>query len=175
MKRKTTPSVIIRISIWFIMIFGGLALSIHNDLKNSESLFFSIPFHLLTLPIGIYLMKLAFHAAAVGGRELKRKGREGEIPRLETNRLVTSGIYSCTRHPMLFGLSLVPIAFALIVGSPTFITVIAPLETIFIIFMVLTLEEAECKKKFSKAYLEYKKKTPIFPKTKECFKKLFFK
>ncbi len=174
MKIKTTPSVVIRILIWIIMIFGGLALSIYNDLKEFKSLFFNIYFHLFTFVIGIYLMKLSFHAATVGGKELKRKGREGDLPRLETNKLVTTGIYECTRHPMLFGLTLLPLSFALIIGSPTFIMIIAPLEMIFIIFMVLTLEEAECRKKFGKDYEEYKKKTPIFPKTKECFKKLFF-
>ncbi len=156
------------------MIFGGLSISIYNDLNHFRNLFLNPYFHLITLPIGLYLMKLSFHAAATGGRELKRKGREGDLPRLETNRLVTTGIYECTRHPMLFGLTLIPLSFSLIIGSPTFITIIAPLEMIFIIFMVLTLEEMECKRKFGKSYEEYAKKTPLFPKTKECFKKLFF-
>jgi protein-S-isoprenylcysteine O-methyltransferase Ste14 len=41
------------------------------------------------------------------------------------------------RHPMLFGLTLLPLGWALLLGSPTFITLIAPLEMLFIIFMVI--------------------------------------
>lgn len=123
--------------------------------------------------IGIIIGKLAFQAAAVGGKELARHGRVGDIPRLETNRLVTSGIYSCTRHPMLFGLMLLPLSFALILGLPTFIFFIAPLEALTILLLVLTLEEKEAYKKFGKAYEEYKKEVPAFPQSMECLKRLF--
>ena len=171
---KTTPSVVIRIIIWLILIFGGIALSLYLDLKYFKNLLLNPFFHLFTLPLGYFILKLAFHAAAVGGRELKRKGREGDIPRLETNRLVTSGIYECTRHPMLFGLMLLPFGTALFLGLPSFIFLIAPLEALFIFVMVITLEEKEAYMKFGEEYLKYKEKTPLFPKTKECFKKLFF-
>ncbi len=107
------------------------------------------------------------------GRELARQGREGEIPRLETNRLVTTGIYACTRHPMLFGLTLLPLGVALLLGSPTFILVVAPLEALFILAMILTLEEREAVAKFGEAYREYRKRTPLIPRTGECWRKLF--
>jgi len=110
---KTTPSVVIRIILWLILIFGGIALSLYFDLKYFKPLLFNPLFHLITLPLGYFVLKISFHAAAVGGRELKKKGREGEITRLETNKLVTSGIYECTRHPMLFGLMLLPFGIAL--------------------------------------------------------------
>lgn len=121
-------------------------------------------------------MSMAFRAAAAGGRELAKRGRvERETPRLETDRLVTSGIYAHMRHPMLFGLALVPIALALIVGSPVYILIVAPLETIFIMVMVFTLEEMECRKKFGKAYEEYALKVPALCFKKECLSKLFRK
>jgi protein-S-isoprenylcysteine O-methyltransferase Ste14 len=122
---------------------------------------------------GIFLLKLAFHAAAVGGRELKKRGKKGNVPRLETNVLVTSGIYECCRHPMLFGLMLLPLGIALVLGLPTFVFFLAPLEALFIFIMVITLEEKEAVKKFGEDYLKYREKTPLFPKTKECLKKLF--
>ncbi|ACM92131.1 hypothetical protein NAMH_0958 [Nautilia profundicola AmH] len=171
---KTTLSVVIRIIIWLILIFGGIALSLYLDLRYFKNLLLNPFFHVFTLPLGYFILKFAFHAAAVGGRELKRKGREGDIPRLETNRLVTSGIYECTRHPMLFGLMLLPLGVALFLGLPSFIFFIAPLEALFIFVMVITLEEKEAYMKFGEEYLKYKEKTPLFPKTKECFKKLFF-
>ncbi len=173
MKIKTTPSVIIRVLLWIIILIGGVYFGIKYDLIYFKSYFLNPFFHIISFLVGFILMKLSFHAAAIGGRELKKYGKEGDIPRLETNKLVTSGIFKCFRHPMLFGLSFIPLALALTIGSPTFILFIAPLEMIFILIMVLIFEEMECYKKFGKDYEIYKKKTPIFSKTLNCYKKLF--
>jgi protein-S-isoprenylcysteine O-methyltransferase Ste14 len=109
----------------------------------------------------------------VGGRELAKKGREGDIPRLETNKLVTSGIYSCTRHPMLLGLMFLPLGLALLIGSVTFI-IISLFEAVIIFILMIVFDEKEAEKKFGEKYREYKKNVPVFPKKKECWKKLFF-
>ncbi|SFV90535.1 Putative protein-S-isoprenylcysteine methyltransferase [hydrothermal vent metagenome] len=122
---------------------------------------------------GIVILKAAFNAAGNGGRELT-KGRVGNIPRMETNRLVTTGIYGCMRHPMLFGLTLLPMGWALLIGSPTFITWIAPLEMLFIVVMVIIFEEMEVKKKFGKAYDNYRQDVPMVSFRRKCLKWLFF-
>jgi len=173
MKISTTPSVVIRMLIWLLLLLGGSLLANHFDRIYFRELWESLFFHLLCLPVGIGLLLLAFRAAAAGGRELARKGREGELPRLETNRLVTSGIYTCTRHPMLFGLTLLPMSLALILGSPTFILIIAPLEALFILVMILTLEEKEAIGKFGEAYRRYRRHTPLIPRNAKCWKALF--
>jgi len=173
MKIKTTPSVVIRVVLWILILAGGVYLGFHYDFIYFPALVKNPFFHLATFIIGFFLMKLSFHAAKVGGRELKKYGREGDIPRLETNKLVTSGIFSCFRHPMLFGLSFIPLSLALIVGSPTFILFIASLEMIFILIMVLVFEEMECYKKFGNDYKSYKNSTPLFSKNPECYRKLF--
>ncbi len=175
MKLKTTPSVVIRILLWALMLIGGAAGGIYFDLIHFRKLFFNPLYHLLTFVVGYILMRMAFRAAATGGRELARHGREGDVARLETNRLVTSGIYEHMRHPMLFGLTLVPLALALIIGSPTFITVIAPIEMLFIVIMVMTLEERECRKKFGADYEAYAQKVPPVCFNLTCLKKLFAK
>jgi protein-S-isoprenylcysteine O-methyltransferase Ste14 len=169
-KIKTTPSVVIRIVLWILMLFGGSVFSILKDLHHP--LFLNIWFHLFSFMIGSLLLILSFRSAANGGRELA-KGRVGDIPRLETNKLITTGIYACMRHPMLFGLMLLPLAVAFLLGSPTFITIVAPLEMFFILVMILIFEEMEVKKKFGKEYLIYKKKVSIIPKSLKCFKSLF--
>ncbi len=121
-------------------------------------------------------MVMAFRAAAAGGRELAKKGRaEPSTPRLETDTLVTTGIYAHMRHPMLFGLTLVPMALALMIGSPFFILILAPIEMIFIIVMVLTLEERECRRKFGPSYDEYSKRVPAICFKKRCLSELFSK
>lgn len=174
MRIKTTPSVVIRIILWLVILLGGAAIGIAKDLHHFPALFTSVWFHLVTFVIGFFLMKIAFHAAAVGGRELAAHGRKGALPRLETNRLVTTGIYRCSRHPMLFGLTLIPLALALMLGSPTFILFVAPAEMVFIIVMVIVFEERECHRKFGVEYVKYADEVPLFPRNFHCIKALFF-
>jgi protein-S-isoprenylcysteine O-methyltransferase Ste14 len=175
-KIKTTPSVIVRLILWALLLIGGTALGIWLDLHDDRRLLFSPLWHLLTLPVGVVLMGLAFRAAAVGGRELARGGKSSdEVPRLETDRLVTTGIYTHMRHPMLFGLTLVPMALAFIVGSPSFITLVAPVEMLFIVVMVLTFEERECRQKFGDAYDAYAARVPAVCFSITCLKALFKK
>ena len=153
------------------MIVGGAVVCIYLDFKEHNS-FFSPLFHLVTFPLGVGITYLAFNAAKTGGRELK-KGRSQGTPRLETDKLVTTGIYSCMRHPMLFGLSLLPIGWALILGSPHFIFYLAPFESLLVIVMVFTFEERECERKFGTAYVEYRKKVKAVNFSRKCLKWLF--
>ena len=171
---KTTLSVVVRLVLWFLMLIGGALLGIWLDLQWFRPLLTSWLYHLLTFPIGLFLMTLAFRAAAAGGRELAKHGKQSsETPRLETDKLVTTGIYAHMRHPMLFGLTLVPLAFALLIGSPSFIFLIAPVEMIFIVVMVLTFEEWECRKKFGEDYDRYAREVPAVCFKKACLKQLF--
>lgn len=167
-----TLSVFVRILLWTVMLFGGTWYALVEDWDNP--LFRSFWFHLGTATLGYLLMILAFRAARNGGRELT-KGRVGDIPRLETNKLVITGIYSCMRHPMLFGLTLLPLAWALLLGSPTFISYIAPAEMLFIIVMVILFEEMEVKRKFGKAYSVYGNDVPMVSFKSECLRELFKK
>jgi len=86
---KTTKSVVIRIILWIIMLIGGAIVSIYYDMREFSRLFYSIEFHIVTFILGIVVMRFSFRAASKGGRELAKRGRDGDIPRLETNRLVT--------------------------------------------------------------------------------------
>ena len=172
MKIKTTPSVIIRIVLWLVMLFGGALYAYNIDKK--EFLFYSSLFHLLSVLIGLSILRLAFRAAANGGKELA-KGRDENMPRLETNRLVTTGIYKCMRHPMLFGLTLLPLGWALLLGMPTFIIILAPLEMFFILFMVMVFEEMEVKRKFGDEYRVYAQKVPMVSFKRSCLRRVFRK
>lgn len=154
------------------MLIGG---AVYALLEDRESvLFHTIWFHLFSGLVGFFVLLLAFRAAANGGRELS-KGRVGNIPRLETNALVTTGLYSCMRHPMLFGLTLLPMGWGLLLGSPTFIVIVAPLEMLFILIMVSIFEEMEVDKKFGEAYRTYKKHVPMVSWKWICLKDLFKK
>jgi len=172
MKIKTSLSVVVRIVLWLFMLLGGAYYSYTID--RNDLLFHSPLFHLLSALIGLFILRLAFRAAANGGRELA-KGRDANMPRLETNKLVTTGIYKCMRHPMLFGLTLLPLGWALLLGMPTFITIIAPLEMLFIIFMVIVFEEMEVKRKFGKEYRDYAQEVPMVSFKRSCLRRLFRK
>jgi len=172
MKINSTFSVIVRIILWLLMLPGGAVISIIKDIDNP--CFLSPLFHFISACIGIIIIVMTFRAAANSGRELS-KGRVGHIPRLETNRLVTSGIYGCMRHPMFFGLILLPPGLAFLLGSPTFILYIAPLEMLFIVFMVIVFEERELRHKFADSYKDYARKVPAISFNRYCLKKLFAK
>lgn len=167
---KTSFSVVVRIFLWLVMLIGGAVYALLED--RESTLFHHVWFHLFSGFLGIFVLLLAFRAAANGGRELS-KGRVGNIPRLETNRLVTTGLFNCMRHPMLFGLTLLPLGWALLLGSPTFITLIAPLEMLFIIMMVIIFEEMEVKQKFGEAYERYSQEVPMVSFKWKCLKALF--
>ena len=170
MRINTSASVVVRLLLWFVMLIGGAFYALAKDWHTP--LFSNLWFHFISALLGAFLLRLAFRAAANGGRELT-KGRVGDIPRMETNRLVTTGIYRCMRHPMLFGLTLLPLGWALLLGSLTFITIVAPLEMLFIMLMVLIFEEMEVHRKFGNAYEVYKKEVPMVSFRMECLKKLF--
>ena len=171
---KLSKGNIFRIIIWLLMLIGGAVLSIYYDKIYFYDWFNSTKFHVATMIPGYFLLKLVLKASRNTGRFLSENGREGDLPRLQTNKLVTTGLYGCMRHPMHLGLLFFPLAFALLVGSPVFIMIVAPLEMLFMIIMIKLFEEPEAEKKFGKAYGDYKKQVPFFNFSKKCLKELFF-
>ncbi len=137
-----------RLFIWIIMLLGGGALGIWLDLHWCKSWFLNPWFHVVSFVIGLFVLRLVMRASRNTGRWLAKMGREGDIQRMETNKLVTSGYYACMRHPMHFGLLLFPMAFAFLIGSASFIVIIAPVEILFIIAMIKIVEEPGAIRKF---------------------------
>ena len=169
---KLSKGNIFRIIIWILMLIGGAILSIYYDKIYFYDWFNSTKFHIATMIPGYILLRLVLKASRNTGRHLSNNGREGNIPRLQTNKLVTTGSYACMRHPMHLGLLFFPLAFALLIGSPIFIMVLAPLEMLFMIFMIRYFEEPEAIKKFGQAYIEYRKTVPFFSFKISCLKQL---
>jgi len=157
---------------WLVMVFGGAFLSIYFDYVYFKDLFSNLIFHIVTFVLGFVLLRLVLKASKNTGRYLKANGREGNIPRLQTNKLVTDGLYGCMRHPMHFGLMFFFLAFALLIGSPVFIFIVAPAEMLFMIIMIKLFEEKEAIEKFGQEYLDYKKNVPFFTIKKECLRML---
>ena len=162
----------VRIIIWVIMLVGGSALGLWLDGHWFRPLLVSPLFHIMTLVAGTLLLRWVMRVSRATGRLLARRGREGEVPRMETNKLVTDGIYRCMRHPMHFGLLFFPWSLALILGSPTFILIIAPLEMAFMVAMIKLAEEPEAIRKFGDAYRQYQQQVPMFSLRRVCLRQL---
>ncbi len=165
----------IRIVIWVLFLLGGGGLSVWLDTRWFPCLFLNSCFHVITLPVGLVILGAVVRASRNTGRLLARLGRDGDVPRFETNRLVTAGIYSCMRHPMHFGLLLFPFAFAFILGSPTFILIVAPVEAMLMILLIKLVEEPQAISKFGLEYERYMKEVPFFSVNPGCLRQLFGK
>ena len=79
----------------------------------------------------------------------------------KTENLVKSGPYKNTRNPMLFGTFLIYLAFALYLNSITsavFVSVIF----VFMLTVVVKMEEKRLLKDFGDQYEEYRKKVSMF-------------
>ncbi len=163
-----------RMIVWFIMIFVFGAVALYIDSKLFADIFKSIIFHISSFIIGVPILLIVMRISKVTGRTLARYGREGEVERLETNKLVTQGPYQYMRHPMHFGLLFMPIAWGFIIGSPSFLLFFAPAEIIFILLMIKIVEEPEARKKFGQEYEQFCKTRPWFCLKPECIKSLIF-
>ena len=79
----------------------------------------------------------------------------------KTKNLVVSGPYKYTRNPMLFGTFLIYLAFALFLNSITAVVLISAIF-IFMLTVVVKMEEQRLLKDFGKQYEEYRKKVSVF-------------
>ena len=162
-----------RIIVWIVMLIGGAGAGILFDARLFPVWQRSILWHIVSFVLGLLLLKLVLTISRNTGRWLAKHGREGDIARMQTNKLATEGPYSCMRHPMHMGLFLFPFVMAFLVGSPTFILIIAPLEVVLMIVMIILLEEPEAIAKFGDEYKDYMAKTPRFNLRSDCLKYLF--
>ena len=165
----------LRILIWVLMLVGGSALSIWLDSRWFQELFANPVFHLATLAVGILLLRLVMRVSRYTGHLLASMGREGDLPRMDTNKLVTTGVYGCMRHPMHLGLLFFPWSVALMLGSPTFLLIIAPLEMLFMLALIKFVEETEAIRKFGDDYREYQRHVPIFNLRPACWRQMLSK
>jgi len=164
-----------RIIVWLLMLVGGVLGGLMLDKILFPDIYNNLWVHLFSFVIGLLLLKMVMAISRNTGRTLASHGREGELPRMETNRLVQQGVYKVMRHPMHLGLMLFPLSIAFLAGSPSFILIIAPVEIVFMLLMIKLIEEPEAISKFGDEYHDYIKQTPWFCFRAECLKLLFQK
>jgi len=79
----------------------------------------------------------------------------------KTKNLVVSGPYKNTRNPMLFGTFLLYLAFALLINSITSVVLVGAIF-VFMLTVVVKMEEKRLLKDFGNEYEEYRKKVSMF-------------
>lgn len=79
----------------------------------------------------------------------------------KTKNLVVSGPYRNTRNPMLFGAFLMYLAFALFINSITAVIIVC-IIFVFMLAVVVKMEEKRLLKDFGNQYEEYRKKVSMF-------------
>ena len=79
----------------------------------------------------------------------------------KTKNLVVSGPYKNTRNPMLFGTFLLYLAFALFINSITSVVLVSAIF-VFMLTIVVKMEEKRLLKDFGNQYEEYRKKVSMF-------------
>ncbi len=93
------------------------------------------------------------------------KGGPVEIGNIEispkTKNLVVSGPYKNTRNPMLFGTFSMYLAFALFINSITAVVLVCAI-IVFMLAVVVKMEEKRLLKDFGNQYEEYRKKVSMF-------------
>jgi len=162
----------VRMVVWVIFLGGGSALGIWLDLRLWPAWWRNPVWHLASALAGFGVFWIVLTVSRVTGRWLARCGRVGDLPRMQTNRLVTAGPYACMRHPMHLGLMLFPLAFALVLGSPAFALLVWPLEALAIVLLVLLVEEREARLKFGADYAAYARRVPPFNLAPACLAQL---
>ncbi len=162
----------IRTILWIIIILGGISLSLYLDYKVVH-IHVNLLWHSIFFVIGLLLLRVVLYTSAYTGRLLKRLGKEGKVPRFETNKLVREDVYSCMRHPMHLGLLLLPESIGFMMGSPSFILIVGPSIMVLMIVMIKLFEEKEAERKFKEEYIRYKKEVPMFSLSPRCLKYFF--
>lgn len=79
----------------------------------------------------------------------------------KTKNLVVSGPYKNTRNPMLFGTFLIYLAFALFINSITSVVIVCAIF-VFMLTVVVKMEEKRLLKDFGNQYEDYRKKVSMF-------------
>ncbi len=79
----------------------------------------------------------------------------------KTKNLIVSGPYKYTRNPMLFGTLLIYLAFTLWINSITSVVLVSAIF-IFMLTVVVKMEEKRLLKDFGNSYEDYRKKVSMF-------------
>ena len=137
----------------FTILFASKFFAANTNLPDSV-----INFSLLGVGFGMDLAMLYGTVLITIGTLLIVLGWITLYRNIKSNKLVTNGVYSFSRHPQYLGFLLIIIGW--FIGWPTFLTLI--FSPILIYFYVRTAKKEEREAGASEEYEKYKKRVPFF-------------
>lgn len=90
------------------------------------------------------------------------KARGSPVPVNPPQRLVTTGLYSWVRNPMLLGWIIMLFGVGILLNSISLIFIFTPLFILLNVLYLKAVEEKEMEKKFGQEYVKYKESVPMF-------------
>jgi protein-S-isoprenylcysteine O-methyltransferase Ste14 len=114
-----------------------------------------LPFGLAQAPLGVALVLVGLAVAVTAAIGFRRAGTEIE-PASPTNRvLIVTGPFRFSRNPMYFGMLVMMVGIALLVGSWPML--LAPIAFfLWVNFISIPFEEEKMARQFGDAYAAYK-------------------
>ncbi|MCD6527959.1 MAG: isoprenylcysteine carboxylmethyltransferase family protein [Desulfuromonas sp.] len=146
-------------AVWIMVFFAASLLDKQYDRSPSMGHW--------SIPVGIAVLLWGLTVHIVAGKTLKKRGHTTGHKSIWPDQLVTSGIYSCMRHPQHLGLALIPLGIALLLGSITAIFTSGWAILAASLFVII-IEEPECQEKFSDEYFRYMQRTPPLSLSVKC-------
>lgn len=144
----------IRLILWLILAGITVTGGVVTDLTLQTS-----PFPAWLRIIGLAGMLLMFFPLKRTGRLLNRMGEPEEWGC--TNRLVTTDLYRCLRHPHHLFIGVIMTSLGLAIGHVwSFILIVVP-QWIWIFGFLFLVEEKELLEKFGEEYAAYQRKVPM--------------
>ncbi len=125
-------------------------LPVHLLLPSPTNLFLSVPL----LVIGSSLSLWTVYNFS--------KARGSPVPLNPPKKLLTTGVYSQIRNPMLLGWIIMLFGVGLLLNSISLIFIFTPLFILVNVLYLKFIEEKEMEKKFGEQYLKYKESVPMF-------------
>lgn len=90
------------------------------------------------------------------------RSRGTPVPLNPPQKLITIGLYTYMRNPMITSLFLLMFGLGVLLGSLSLVFIFTPLFIVLNVLYIKFIEEKELGKRFGTEYFEYKKKVPMF-------------
>jgi protein-S-isoprenylcysteine O-methyltransferase Ste14 len=120
-------------------------------------------FPLLVRFVGLIGMIVAHFPLKRTGRLLKLLGEQEEWGC--TNRLITTDIYQCVRHPHHLGVGIFMTSLGFLIGHVWSFLIITITQWVWVVAFLFLVEEKELREKFGEEYQVYRQQVPmLFPK-----------
>ncbi len=148
-------------SIGPVFWFGLMALFVFASLWVDGLLSYSSASSSWALIISVIILTLGVLLSVWSASAFYRtKGTP--VPFNPPPRLVTTGLYTQIRNPMLTGMFLLLLGLGILFRSFSLILIFTPFFIFINVFYIKVIEEKELAKRFGEEYLEYKRNVPMF-------------